>query len=96
MSGAFVYILECADGAYYVGLSRRTPDERESEHNSGVDPTAWTYRRRPVKLVWNEYFERVDEAAATERRIKGWTRAKKQALIRRDYEALSRLAARKS
>ncbi|HRY03354.1 MAG TPA: GIY-YIG nuclease family protein [Beijerinckiaceae bacterium] len=95
MSGAHIYILQCSDGSYYTGITRREPRERESEHNQGLDPTAWTFARRPVRLIWSEYFERVDEAIATERRIKGWSRAKKQALIGRDYVALSSLASRR-
>jgi putative endonuclease len=94
MLGAWVYILQCNGGGYYVGVTRRSPDERASEHNSGVDPQAWTFRRRPCALVWCEHFERIDEAIACERQIKGWSRAKKEALIRRDYDALPPLAAR--
>jgi putative endonuclease len=95
MDGAWVYIVECADGSYYAGLTRREPDERVSEHNAGLDPKAYTYPRRPVTLAWCDHFERVDEAIATERRIKGWSRVKKQALIRRDYDALPALASRR-
>lgn len=69
MTGAHVYILLCSDGGYYTGLTRRDPDERESEHNQGIDPAAWTFARRPVRLVWSDWFDRVDEAIATERRI---------------------------
>lgn len=94
MSGAHVYILHCADGSYYTGVTHRTPDERESEHNRGLDRNAFTFTRRPVKLIWSEHFERVDEAIATERRIKGWSRAKKEALVRRDYDQLPALASR--
>ena len=43
MSGAYVYLLQCADGAYYAGITHRTPDERESEHNLGLDPNAWNF-----------------------------------------------------
>ncbi len=95
LAGAYVYILQCADGGYYTGLTQRTPDERESEHNQGLDPAAWTFQRRPVTVVWSEHFDRIDEAIATERRIKGWSRIKKEALIRRDYERLPALASRK-
>ena len=95
MRGAHIYILQCSDGSYYTGITRRESNERESEHNQGLDPTAWTFTRRPVRLVWSEYFERIDEAIATEQRIKGWSRAKKQALIRRDYDALPSLASRR-
>ena len=94
MTSAHIYILRCADGSYYTGLTRRDPAERASEHQQGLDPHCFTYGRRPVTLVYSEFFDRVDEAVATERRIKGWTRAKKKALIERNYEALSRLASR--
>jgi putative endonuclease len=94
MPSAFIYILQCADGSYYTGITRRDPDERASEHQQGLDPHSYTYSRRPVKLVYTEAFDRVDEAVATERRIKGWTRAKKEALIERNYDALVRLASR--
>ena len=94
MSGVFVYILRCADGAYYTGLTHRTPDERESEHNQGIDPDAWTFARRPVALVWSAHFDNIIEAIATERRIKGWRREKKDALIRGEFDALPALASR--
>jgi putative endonuclease len=96
MPGASVYILLCRDGSYYTGITRREVEERMSEHNQGIDPACYTFARRPVRLVYSEHFERTDEAIATERRIKGWSRAKKEALIRRDYDALPPLAARRS
>jgi putative endonuclease len=82
MSGAFIYILRCADGSYYIGLTRRSVDERVSEHLQGLID-GYTSRRLPVKLVFSEYYERIDEAVAAERRIKGWSRAKKEAYMRR-------------
>ena len=95
MTGAHVYLLRCADGSYYAGVTTRWPNERESEHNQVLDRAAWTFQRRPVQLVWSAYFERFDEAIATERRIKGWSRAKKEALIRAEYERLPALSARR-
>ena len=91
---AFVYILRCADGSFYVGLTQHDPIKRQSEHNLGLDPTAWTYRRRPVNVVWSEHFERIVDAIETERRIKGWRREKKEALIAGRYELLPMLASR--
>ena len=91
---AYVYILLCSDGSYYTGLTRRDPEARVSEHQQGLDVYCYTYSRRPVALVFAEYLERVDEAVAMERRVKGWSRAKKQALIERNYHGLSRLASR--
>jgi putative endonuclease len=92
--GASVYILLCADSSYYTGLTRKAVETRVSEHNLGINAD-YTTRRRPVKLVWSEYFELLTDATATERRVKGWSRAKKEALIRGDYDALPALAARR-
>jgi putative endonuclease len=94
-AGASVYILLCADGSYYAGLTRKEVETRVSEHNLGINAD-YTSRRRPVKLVWSERFERLTEAIAMERQIKGWSRAKKVALIRGDYNALPSLAARRN
>ncbi len=93
--GASVHMLLCADGSYYAGLTRKEVETRVSEHNLGINAD-YTTRRRPVKLVWSERFDLLTDAIATERRIKGWSRAKKEALIRGDYEALPALAARRN
>ena len=85
MSGASIYILKCADGSYYTGITRRTVEERLSEHAQGQIAGCYTFTRRPVKLVFAEYYERIDEAVAAERRIKGWSRAKKEAYMRADF-----------
>ncbi|CAJ0860918.1 hypothetical protein AMST5_01347 [freshwater sediment metagenome] len=92
--GASVYILLCADGAYYTGLTRKEVETRVSEHNAGINAD-YTSSRRPVTLLWSAHFERLTDAIATERRIKGWSRAKKEAFMRGDFEALSLLASRK-
>src|ERR1700676_5511274 len=93
--GAYVYMLECTDGSYYVGVTRRQYLEtRISEHEQGL-VSGYTSVRRPVKLVWAEHIPRLIDAIAAERRIKGWTRAKKQALIRSDWAALQTLAKRR-
>jgi putative endonuclease len=91
-----VYILRCADGAYYVGLAQHDLEGRVSEHQFGLDPMAWTYTRRPVELMYNESYDRFDDAIARERQIKGWSRAKKEALIAGAYEALPDLAKRRT
>ena len=85
MPGCWVYILKCADAAYYVGSSRYEEIEaRVREHQEGLYTTAWTRDRRPVVLVWAEHFDQITDAVAAERRIKGWRRDKKEALIRGD------------
>ena len=67
---------------------------RVSEHQHGVYPKAFTFRRRPVALVWSEYFSRFDEMVAFERQIKGWSRRKKEALIHGEWETLPALSIR--
>jgi len=91
---AFVYILRCADGRYYVGSTRKTLEERLAEHNT-AHYRGYTQVRRPVTLVWSQEFDRITDAIAMERRIKGWSRAKKEALIRGDFQALRPLASRR-
>ncbi len=93
--GAYVYILRCNDGRYYVGSTRAGLERRVAEHNSGTYG-GFTRSRRPVKLVYYGEFDRIGDAIAAERQLKGWSRAKKEALIRRDLEALKRLARRGS
>jgi putative endonuclease len=87
---AFVYILRCADGRTYVGSTRGSLENRVAEHNAG---TFGGYTAsRPVSLVFHQEFERIVDAATTERRLKGWSRAKKEALSRGDFETLRVLA----
>ena len=83
-----VYILECSDGSYYTG-STADINKRLWEHEQGGMPASYTYSRRPIKLLWtSEETNRYSEALKWERQIKGWSRAKKQALIRNDFDAI--------
>ena len=93
IDGAFVYILRCADGSYYCGTARQGLEMRVAEHNAGT-PGGYTSTRRPVVLVYSEWFQRITDAIAAERQIKGWSRAKKEALIRGDFGALRELSKR--
>ncbi len=94
MDNAYVYILHCADGSYYVGLTKRSPEARLAEHNlSYMD--GYTKKRRPVRLDYTHAFDRIVEAIAAERQLKGWSRAKKEALIRGDIVALKDHSKRK-
>ena len=93
----WLYILLCADGRYYVGTYRfENIEVRVSEHNAGTYPDAWTYSRRPVSLAWSEQYPDAVQAIAAERQIKGWSRAKKEALIRGEWSALPPLSTRGS
>ena len=88
----FTYMLECSDGSFYVG-STWDLGQRVSQHMEGKGAT-YTRRRRPVRLVWAEEFERVDEAYAMEKRVQGWGREKRIALIEGRYDDLPALARR--
>lgn len=88
-----VYILKCADGTYYTGLTKKPVEARVWEHNSGV-VRGYTSSRLPVELMFFELFERIDEAIPRERQIKGWSVPKKEALIAGEYGALPGLARR--
>ena len=91
--GAHVYILRCADGSYYCGTARLGLELRVAEHNAGTFG-GYTSTRRPVVLVYAEWFQQITHAIAAERQIKGWSRAKKEALIRGDLAALPELSRR--
>jgi predicted GIY-YIG superfamily endonuclease len=92
--GAYLYILRCADGRYYVGTTRKHLEERGAEHNAGHHG-GYTAVRRPVTLVFAQHFERITDAIAAERQIKGWSRAKKEAVIRGEWHRLPELAKRR-
>ena len=90
----YVYMLECCDGSLYVGHTDDL-DARLSAHRSRRY-SGYTPSRLPVRLVFSEGFNTRDEAFAAERRIKGWSLAKKQALARGDWDSGARLAAIRS
>ena len=85
-----VYILRCADGTYYTGHTDDL-EARLAGHRMGRI-AGYTLTRRPVSLVFSQQFASREEAFAAERQIKGWTRAKKEALIHGEWSRLSRLA----
>jgi putative endonuclease len=93
--GAYVYMLHCADESYYVGSATgHDLTKRISEHETGAY-RGYTFTRRPIRLVWSEYFDRITDAIAAERQIKGWSRAKKEALIRGDWSSIKASARRR-
>ena len=88
-------MLRCADDSYYVGTSRADDlDTRISQHNQGTFP-GYTARRRPVTLIYSAHFDTITDAIASERQVKGWSRAKKEALVRGDSDILPELARRR-
>ena len=82
-----VYILKCSDGTYYTGLTKDLVG-RIQDHQKGIRITSYTYSRRPIELVWNVVTESYPEALLWEQKIKGWSRAKKEALIRSDIDGI--------
>ena len=91
MKEFWVYILKCSDGSYYTGCTSNL-ERRINEHNFSKYSTAYTSRKLPVKLVYSIKLSNVEDAIRYERQIKGWSRKKKEALIRGDFELLHTLA----
>ena len=91
MKPFWVYILHCADGSYYTGHTDDL-DHRLAQHHHGEQPACYTFCRRPLTLVFSQAHATRDEAIGAERQIKGWSRRKKEALIRGDWSGLVQLA----
>lgn len=92
--GAYLYIVRCADGSLYIGITRTTLETRIAQHNAGT-MGGYTARRRPVQLVFSQWFDRITDAIENERRWKKWSRAKKQAFIENDMNRLKQLSKRR-
>jgi putative endonuclease len=88
-----MYMLRCSDGSYYVG-SARDLDARMQQHAAG-EGGAYTSRRMPVELVYVQEFGSVAEAFAAEKQVQGWSRAKREALIRGQQHRLPELSRKK-
>ena len=89
MSG-FLYILECSDGTLDVG-STRNVEHRVDQHQTG-NGSRYTRPRRPVRLVFQQEFPNIGEAYAAERRVHGWSRAKRSALVAGRFDLLPELS----
>jgi putative endonuclease len=87
----WIYILKCPDESFYTGHTDNL-ELRLSQHEQGYFPDCYTFLRRPLQLVYLQEFPTRDEAFHMERRIKGWNRAKKTALIEGDWNEVSRIA----
>jgi putative endonuclease len=88
---AYLYMLRCADSSYYVGTTRTSLVDRVAQHNAG-NFDGYTARRRSVVLVFEQRFDRITDAIAAERQVKGWRRDKKETLIRGEFDALRELS----
>ena len=85
----WVYILRCSDGSYYVGHTDDL-EVRLAQHQMG-SLGGYTSSRRPVELVFADPMASRDDAFQRERQVKRWSRAKKEALIARDWERLHQI-----
>jgi len=87
----YVYILKCNDNSLYVGVTSDI-ERRMIEHNAGKYPDAYTHSRRPVVLVFYQEFTEPNQAIEFEKKIKRWSRVKKQALIDDNFDQLQNLS----
>jgi putative endonuclease len=90
----WVYILRCGDGSYYTGVTNNL-ETRVVQHKEGLDKNAYTYQRRPVELFYAEEFDSIDTAIQWEKKLQGWSRKKKEALIAGDWDRVHLLAMNK-
>ncbi|SDH42775.1 putative endonuclease [Flavobacterium omnivorum] len=87
----YVYILLCNDDSLYVGVTSDI-DRRVIEHNAGKYPDAYTHSRRPVTLLFYQDFTDPNQAIGFEKKLKKWSRVKKQALIDGNFDKLQDLS----
>lgn len=91
MKPFWVYIVRCADNSYYTGHTDDL-ERRIAQHQAGYFPGCYTYKRRPLTLVFSQPCVTREEALSAERQIKGWSRKKKEAMMCGDWMEASRLA----
>ncbi|GAC1357015.1 MAG: GIY-YIG nuclease family protein [Vulcanimicrobiaceae bacterium] len=91
MKRYYVYMLLCHDGRFYIGVTGDL-ELRPAQHKHGLDEKCFTFSRRPLQLVWSSDFKNVDDALRCEKQLKGWSRAKKAALVRGDWTQIQRLS----
>jgi putative endonuclease len=91
MKSSFVYILSCADGTYYTGVTSNL-EKRLLEHKSSKNIGSYVSKRLPIKLVYYEHFMDINQAIEWEKRIKKWSKAKKEALIQDRWDDLKKSA----
>jgi len=92
----WLYVVRCSDGCFYTGTTRADVEIRVGQHNAGMFSDSYTFRRRPVTLVFAEHFPTIMDAIAGERQVKGWSRRKKQAMIDRQWDLLPALSKRRT
>jgi putative endonuclease len=94
MNTYYVYILKCADNSYYTGFTSNLK-QRLTEHKEGKYMESYTFKRRPLELVFYCEFTNVELAIEKEKQLKKWSKVKKEALINGEFENLTNLAKKK-
>ena len=94
MKAYYVYILKCSDKTYYTGITSNLTS-RLQEHQKGKYKDSYTFKRRPLELMFYCEFTNVEIAIEKEKQIKKWSRVKKEALINDEFEKLPNLAKKK-
>lgn len=94
MKQSYVYILKCADDSYYTGVTSNLT-QHIFQHETAYYPDCYTANKRPVKLVYYCEFTDINFAIDIEKKIKKWSRAKKEALINEEFDKLPNLAKKK-
>jgi putative endonuclease len=87
----YVYMLQCFDGSFYVGVTNDV-ERRFWQHSSGVSEDCYTYSRRPLRLAYVGEFQWIAEAIAFEKRLKGWSHRKKRAFAEKAWPDLIRFS----
>lgn len=91
MKTYYVYILKCSDGLTYTGITNNII-RRFEEHQNGLNKTCFTYKRRPLELIFQQEFNSVEQAIYFEKKIKKWSAKKKYALANGNFDLLQILS----
>jgi putative endonuclease len=95
MNNFFVYFLKCNDGSYHINHAGHNIKEKIMAQKQGLMPDCYTYTKRPVELIYFEAYETLQEALKKEKQYRGWSRAKKEALMAGDFELIKQLSKKK-
>ena len=90
MKTYYIYILKCSDGLLYTGVNNIS--RRFKEHQKGMNKNCFTYKRRPLELVFHQEFNDINQAIYFEKKIKNWSAKKKLALTNKNFDMLQILA----
>ncbi|KGL64225.1 GIY-YIG nuclease family protein [Polaribacter sp. Hel1_85] len=92
MKTYFVYILKCSDDLLYTGITNNIERRRFEEHQKGLNKSCFTFKRRPLELIFNQVFNDVEQVIYFEKKIKKWSSKKKLSLVNDDFDMLEILS----